>query len=82
MKCQKATHQNTMEGDKQLRESIRANLGGWIKKLGCGGDAVEKLNYKMKFVKQLKSMPIAIKTDAANEQHYEVRHLVSSNFLL
>lgn len=61
-----------MEGDKQLRESIQANLGRWINKLGCGGDAVEKLKYKMKFVKQLKAMPIAIKTDVVNEQHYEV----------
>jgi len=61
-----------MEGDDQLRASIQANLGRWVSKLGCGGDAVEKLKYKMKFVKQLKAMPIAIKTDAANEQHYEV----------
>lgn len=28
---------------------------------------------KMAFVDELKSMPIAIETAAANEQHYEVR---------
>ena len=61
-----------MEGDKELRQSIRANLARWIKKLSCDGDAEEKLRYKMKFVKQLKEMPIAIKTKEANEQHYEV----------
>ena len=68
-----------MEGDDQLRASIRANLGRWVSKLGCGGDATEKLKYKMKFVKQLKAMPIAIKTDAANEQHYEVLNWVDLN---
>lgn len=71
-----------MEGDKQLRESIRANLGRWIKKLGCDGDATEKLNYKMKFVKQLKDMPIAIKTNNANEQHYEVGETIFVRMIL
>lgn len=71
-----------MEGDEQLRESIRANLGRWINKLSCGGDAVEKLKYKMKFVTQLKAMPIAIKTDAANEQHYEVLKFKFFSFVI
>ena len=61
-----------MEGDKELRQSIQSNLGMWIKKLSCDGDAEKKLQYKMKFVKQLKEMPIAVETDKANEQHYEV----------
>jgi len=70
-----------MEGDKELRESIRSNLEIWIKKLSCNGDAVKKLEYKMKFVKQLKEMPIAIKTKEANEQHYEVYIMLLFLFL-
>ena len=32
----------------------------------------DALSNKMRFVKALRSRPIAIHTDAANEQHYEV----------
>ena len=35
-------------------------------------DGVAAQKYIMDFVKELKSMPVAIETDAANEQHYEV----------
>lgn len=61
-----------MATDEQLREGVRQNLQLWINKLDCNGDPVEKLQYKMKFVKELRNLPIAVKTEAANEQHYEV----------
>ena len=44
----------------------------WSEKLNCHGNAEEKLERKMKFVRELRSMPIAVKTKAANQQHYEV----------
>ena len=55
-----------------LRESVRQNLSAWLEKLECGGDVEKKLQYKMKMVKKLSQSPIAILTEKANEQHYEV----------
>lgn len=61
-----------MEGDNAIRQSIGDNLSSWSKKLNCNGDTEKKLAYKMKFIKELKKLQIAIETDAANQQHYEV----------
>ena len=58
--------------DKLVREQLRLNLNNWVTKLRCNDDVTEKLRYKMKFVEELKSMPIAITTKDANNQHYEV----------
>ena len=60
------------EEDEVLRQGVRQNLAGWLKKLECDGDVNNKLMYKMKFVRKLSQAPVAIETDAANEQHYEV----------
>jgi hypothetical protein len=32
----------------------------------------ERTTYKMRFVEELKVLPVAVHTAAANEQHYEV----------
>ena len=58
--------------DKLVRDQLRLNLNNWVTKLRCSDDVTEKLRYKMKFVEELKSMPIAINTKDANKQHYEV----------
>ena len=58
--------------DNLVREQLRLNLNNWVTKLRCNDDVTEKLRYKMKFVEELKSMPIAINTKDANKQHYEV----------
>ena len=58
--------------DKLVREQLRLNLNNWVTKLRCNDDVTEKLRYKMKFLEELKSMPIAINTKDANKQHYEV----------
>ena len=62
---------NVMD-DKLVREQLRSNLIKWVTKLRCNDDVTEKLRFKMKFVEELKSMPIAINTKDANKQHYEV----------
>ena len=36
------------------------------------GPPSARLEYKMKFVNKLRQSPVAVKTDKANEQHYEV----------
>ncbi|XP_068703617.1 uncharacterized protein [Montipora foliosa] len=59
-------------GDKILRDAVCQNLDKWLKKLDCSGNVEEKLAYKMKFVEKLRSSPVAIETERANEQHYEV----------
>ena len=53
--------------DKLVREQLRLNLNNWVTKLRCNDDVTEKLRYKMKFVEELKSMPIAINTKDANK---------------
>lgn len=37
------------------------------------GTVEQQLQRKVAFVQELKTLPIAIQTAAANEQHYEVR---------
>ncbi|XP_077984021.1 uncharacterized protein LOC144438741 [Glandiceps talaboti] len=59
-------------GDWILRKVLRYNLHNWLAKLNCGGDVVKQHEYKRKFITKLKNAPIAIETDTANEQHYEV----------
>jgi len=58
--------------DEKIRAAIRSGLKLWLHKLNCDGDAEKKLFYKQKFVDQLKNLPIAVHTNSANEQHYEV----------
>lgn len=60
------------EQDKLLRAGVRENLTSWLKKLNCDGDEELKLQYKMKMVEKLRSSPVAVEVDKANEQHYEV----------
>ena len=33
---------------------------------------VQQANFKKKFIQRLRSSPVAIETEKANEQHYEV----------
>ena len=61
-----------MTDDSNLRQSIRENLKAWILRLECDGDVEKKMEYKRKFIHKLRRSPIAIHTDKANEQHYEV----------
>lgn len=58
--------------DEQLRQGVRDRLEPWIKKLQCGGDVEKQWYYKRRFLEGLRSAQIAIETDKANEQHYEV----------
>ena len=58
--------------DQVLRKTIRQNLQKWLEKLRCDGDVEQKMMYKRKFIRKLKSAPVAINTEDANEQHYEV----------
>ena len=51
---------------------MRANLAAWIEKLECGGDVVKQAHFKKKFIQRLRNSPVAIETEKANEQHYEV----------
>lgn len=61
-----------MASDDVLREGVRANLEAWSRKLDCGGDIEKQNHFKKLFIKRLKRSPVAIETDKANEQHYEV----------
>ncbi|XP_065051146.1 uncharacterized protein LOC135680867 [Rhopilema esculentum] len=58
--------------DESLRESVRQNLRTWLDKLQCGGDVELKMSYKRKLISKLRKSPVAINTEDANEQHYEV----------
>lgn len=51
---------------------VRLNLGAWIQKLRCDGDVEKQWFFKNKFIDNLKHSKIALQTDKANEQHYEV----------
>lgn len=57
--------------DAMLRAGIRRLLRERLREEDLG-NAEENLARKQKFVEQMKASPIAIKTQAANEQHYEV----------
>ena len=58
--------------DDILRNAVRQNLDKWLQKLDCSGDVEKKLQYKLKFVEKLRTSPVAVETERANEQHYEV----------
>lgn len=45
--------------------------------LQMGGTVEQQLERKMAFVRELKCLPVAVQTAAANEQHYEVRTCTS-----
>jgi len=64
--------------DAEIRENVRAVCSMWLEHLSCEGDVVKQLDYKKKFINKLKNSPIAIETDLANSQHYEV----ATNFFL
>ena len=51
---------------------VRTNLTAWSNKLDCGGDLEKQNHFKKQFIKRLQNSPVAIETDKANEQHYEV----------
>ncbi|ESP02190.1 hypothetical protein LOTGIDRAFT_230578 [Lottia gigantea] len=51
---------------------VRQNLAAWINKLECNGNVEKQHEFKKKFIHNLKTSAIAIETDKANEQHYEV----------
>lgn len=53
-----------------LRRGIRHLLSSRLKEESPNGEAA--IAHINAFVKELKTMPLAIETDAANEQHYEV----------
>lgn len=61
-----------MASDEALRTGVRANLAAWIEKLECGGDLEKQAFFKKKFIQRLRESPVAIETEKANEQHYEV----------
>ena len=54
-----------------IRFGIRVQLYDHLNILK-GEHVEQELDQKLKIIHQLKTMPIAIETDAANEQHYEV----------
>jgi len=55
-----------------IRRAIRGFAWEKILAESQTNNIVSHFQKKMDFVKELKSMPIAIETKAANEQHYEV----------
>uniref|UniRef100_A0A7S4QZB4 Polyketide synthase methyltransferase domain-containing protein n=1 Tax=Ditylum brightwellii TaxID=49249 RepID=A0A7S4QZB4_9STRA len=57
--------------DALVRWGIRLRCGAHLTELR-GISAEDELQTKMEIVSSLKTMPVAIETDAANEQHYEV----------
>ncbi|XP_052694604.1 uncharacterized protein LOC128172908 [Crassostrea angulata] len=61
-----------MSDDETLRQGVRLNLSAWIDKLKCDGDIEKQHFFKKKFIQRLRTSPVAIETDKANEQHYEV----------
>jgi len=54
-----------------IRYAIRIRLRNHLQLLNCEGAEADHES-KMAIVKELKEMPLAINTDEANEQHYEV----------
>ena len=57
--------------DAAVRMGIRNLLGKKLREEDCGGVEAQQAALQA-FVDELKASPIAIKTEAANEQHYEV----------
>jgi len=54
-----------------IRQGIRRLLRARLREQGRGSDA-ERARARLAFIEELKASPIAIETDAANEQHYQV----------
>jgi cyclopropane-fatty-acyl-phospholipid synthase len=54
-----------------IRQGIRSLLRGRLREQSRGTDAV-RARARQAFIEELKASPIAIDTDAANRQHYEV----------
>jgi len=57
--------------DRVLRQPIRWLLWDRLREYSAK-TTEQQMEYKQAFIRQLKSMPIAMVTDKANEQHYEV----------
>ena len=55
-----------------ISAGVQGSLKYWVGKLECGGDVEKQWFYKQKFIKRLRESEIAIETEKANEQHYEV----------
>jgi Mycolic acid cyclopropane synthetase len=55
-----------------IRFGIRLQLKHHLQILASSNNCTDELEKKLQIVEQLKQMPIAIETDAANAQHYEV----------
>ncbi|XP_074656082.1 uncharacterized protein LOC141909537 [Tubulanus polymorphus] len=58
--------------DAELKTDLNKMLDFWIGKLECNGDAVKQHEFKRKFIRKLRNADIAIETDTANDQHYQV----------
>jgi cyclopropane-fatty-acyl-phospholipid synthase len=56
-----------------IRIAIRIQLHMYTKKVYSLNNE-ERMNEKMKFIKEISNMEIAIAQDDANDQHYEVSH--------
>ena len=54
-----------------IRQGIRRLLRARLREQAAGSDAA-RARAQLAFVEELKTSPIAIETDAANEQHYQV----------
>ena len=54
-----------------IRQGIRSLLRGRLREQSSGGEQAQA-HAKEAFIEQLKASPIAIDTDAANRQHYEL----------
>ncbi|XP_056002008.1 uncharacterized protein LOC125661565 isoform X2 [Ostrea edulis] len=48
------------------------NLDAWLERLRCGGNIERQQFFKKKFLERLRTSAVAIETEKANEQHYEV----------
>jgi hypothetical protein len=48
------------------------NLEAWLERLRCGGNIEKQQFFKKKFLERLQTSAVAIETEKANEQHYEV----------
>ena len=55
-----------------IRLGIRLQLRDHLQQLEAVGDVEQDLENKMSIVQQLHTMPIAVETESANAQHYEV----------
>ena len=57
----------------RIRSLIRSKLEGWkARQVELLHDVEKSMEDKREFIKMLKSAPLAVETEKANEQHYEV----------